>query len=266
VNPEPLGLPTLTFEDEALLTPGFPPEVVAAVADAFNSAGCVLIERVLDVAIVDAMHDAFIDRYHRYLDGQHHDDALEVGPRRIMVTVALEPPFAEPEVYANPKLLPILDALLHEVRLFGFGGVAALPGSTEQGVHRDDLGLFHDVVMDGAVPPYAVSVLIPLVDMRPDTTGTMRVWPGSHREFVSGSEFPFPPVDPLIRRGSALLMDYRLYHNGTENHSSDSQPILYNVYARPWYRDVLKYRKQPPLVISQDELARVPDEHKGLFA
>jgi hypothetical protein len=60
-------------------------------------------------------------------------------------------------------------------------------------------------------------------------------------------------------------MDYRLVHAGTQNRSPNPRPVLYNVYARPWYRDWKNYRKQPPLVISHDELARVPDEHKVLF-
>jgi ectoine hydroxylase-related dioxygenase (phytanoyl-CoA dioxygenase family) len=257
------SLPTLKFDDEALRTRTLTPEQLTSVADAFKSAGCMLVEKVLDVAIVDAMHDAFVDRYHRYLEGQSHDDALEVGARRFMVTVALEPPFADPEVYANPLLLPILAALLDDVRLFSFRGVVALPGSAAQHVHRDGPGLFNDEALDGAVPPFAVSVLIPLVDIN-EETGTTRVWPGTHREFRAGVG-PFFEMDPVIPRGSVLLIDYRLFHGGTQNRSPAPRPILYNVYARPWYRDSRNYRKQPPLVISPDELARVRDEHKVLF-
>ena len=267
-NPVSAILPTLRFDDEALRTAlrtgSLTPENMAGAADAFKDAGCMVVEKVLDAAIVDAMHDAFVDRYHRYLEGQSPDDALEVGPRRFMVTVALEPPFADPEVYANPVLLPILAALLDDVRLFSFGGVVALPGSAEQDTHRDSPGLFKDDALDGAVPPFAVTVLIPLVDITQET-GTTRVWPGTHREFGDDSRLSFW-IDPVISRGSVLLMDYRLFHGGTQNRSPSPRPVLYNVYARPWYRDRENYRTQPPLVISHDELARVPDEHKVLFA
>jgi len=109
----------------------------------------------------------------------------------------------------------------------------------------------------------ALSLDIPLVDIN-EETGTTRVWPGTHREFRAGVG-PFFEMDPVIPRGSVLLIDYRLFHGGTQNRSPAPRPILYNVYARPWYRDSRNYRKQPPLVISPDELARVRDEHKVLF-
>ena len=38
--------------------------------------------------------------------------------------------------------------------------------------------------------------------------------------------------------GSAILFDYRTFHQGGANRSDRPRPILYFVYARSWYRDV----------------------------
>jgi hypothetical protein len=61
------------------------------------------------------------------------------------------------------------------------------------------------------------------------------------------------------------MMDYRVVHCGTANRSARSRPILYAVYARPWFNDLNNIKTPLGLRISADDLARVPRELARLF-
>lgn len=74
-----------------------------------------------------------------------------------------------------------------------------------------------------------------------------------------------PHQDPLGPVGSCLLMDYRLTHQGLANRSNQVRPVLSMVYNRPWFRDAVNYKKQPPLAISTEEFSRIPESYRGLF-
>ena len=41
--------------------------------------------------------------------------------------------------------------------------------------------------------------------------------------------------------------------------------IIYNIYHSGWFRDVVNYKKQKPLVISDEEFNQVPEQHRHLF-
>jgi ectoine hydroxylase-related dioxygenase (phytanoyl-CoA dioxygenase family) len=256
-----IGLPSVYLDPS-----GRPPadELIVEAADAFRTAGCLAVHDVLDVDLVESLRRAFLARNRRYLAERNHLDAVKVGGRRYMVTVRLRPPFSDPRVYANPVVMRIISELLGDARLFAFGGVLALPDAPAQHLHADSPGLFDDPELDSRLPPYAVSTLIPLIDVENAVTGTTQVWPGTH--LTSGlprGERGF--VDPILPRGSVLLMDYRLVHRGTPNPARSTRPILYNVYARPWFRDPTNYRQQAPLLIGPVQRWRVPRAHRALF-
>ena len=61
-------------------------------------------------------------------------------------------------------------------------------------------------------------------------------------------------------------MDYRLTHRGLANHSDQVRPILSVVYHRPWFRDAVNHRNQPPFIIGKDDFAAVPKPRQRLFS
>ena len=73
------------------------------------------------------------------------------------------------------------------------------------------------------------------------------------------------PQDPVIRTGGALLMDYRLYHGGLANGSTRPRPILSLVFARPWFRDAVNFREQPPLLYGPVQRVRMPPHLRRLL-
>src|SRR5499427_5261090 len=70
--------------------------------------GTLILEDIVEPGSIREARETFVQRYNRYLDGREHDDALQVGNRRLMITVDLEPPFERRELVANPWLCPIL--------------------------------------------------------------------------------------------------------------------------------------------------------------
>jgi len=147
--------------------------------------------------------------------------------------------------------------------MFSFGAVVSHPGAEDQHVHSDGGSLFGDSPLEPLLPPYAITVIVPLVDMNSET-GTTRVWPGSHRMTKEDLDHA-DPDDPVVSKGSILLMDYRLQHGGLANRSTGPRPILSLVFARPWFRDVVNFEKQPPLAYSLLRRRRMPPELRELL-
>ena len=133
--------------------------------------------------------------------------------------------------------------------------------------------------LTNSIPPYAVTMVVPLVDID-EQTGTTAIWEGSHKKSDDqNSEDRFRLLSrlmqepdysmaarPLPRQGDVYLMDYRVIHGGLANRSQIDRPILYVVYSRPWFRDGFNFGKQPSVSISSKQLKKVPKKFRGLFA
>jgi hypothetical protein len=240
------------------------PERLQFASSQLQRDGCLLLEGIFPVGAIANWRVAFLERYRGYLHDKQHCDALRVGNRRFMITIRVEPPFDDPSIYGNSILLQVLrKALSNECVLGSFGCVASLPGAQDQHIHRDTPPLFGEGLIESMLPSYATTVIIPLMDMN-EKTGVTRVWPRSHR--MRNPEEQLPSTDPQGAIGSALLMDYRLMHQGTGNRSDDVRPIIYLVYNRPWYRDPINYSCQPPLSISRASYERLPQTTRSLLA
>ncbi len=131
-----------------------------------------------------------------------------------------------------------------------------LPGSTPttQPVHSD---------ADFPHPshPFALVVNVPLVTMAPEN-GSTEVWPGTHRFGVEAQEGRHGerasgrvretylaaererggggPVQPVVKKGSVVLRDLRLWHAGMPNMSEEVRVMLAMIYFAPWYRNGMR--------------------------
>lgn len=240
----------------------------------FLTQGYLVVENVFDPDLIRRVHAHFMDKYRKYFDDRLYDDALDVGHRRTMVTIDLEGPFNTSELYAPPKIFPLLEFLLSKkLILGGLGCVVALPGARVQQIHRDhdniyDAGFDYpgaDVVMAKG-PPYAITLGIPLIPLT-GLTGSTRFWPGTHLRRVNRLDPNLGPgVDFAMDLGSCYLFDYRVLHCGTENRSDTIRPLLYNIYTRPWFRDAANYSRQLPIHITEAQLLELPVPYQRLFA
>lgn len=262
---QPLSeLPTFTLQEEEHRRGVLSLERLEALDDAFEQAGCVLLHKLFPRALMQTLHDHFLGHYGEVLyakNGQHQ----RVGDRRWMVTVALKGPFLQEGLFAPPVLEEWLQHRLgRERRIDSAGVVVSLPGADHQHEHRDLPELFDDQALEVTLPTYAVTMLIPLVDMNHEQ-GTTQVRLGSHKA-TEEQAISLPTAAPEVPAGSCLMMDYRLQHGGTANLSQTPRPLYYQVHARPWFRDHRNFQKQAPLCLTRWGWRKLTPTQRALFA
>jgi len=228
----------------------------------FAADGWVPVRGIFNPSFVDELRREFENQLESLMAGGAGRDYLEVGDRRAMLSPQLKGPFLDERVYGHPLLLKIVQQLLgSDVLIDNITCTVALPGAKEQHLHRDHPLLFHELKDSRCrTPPYAVSLVVPLVDLTPET-GTTRIFPG-------GMDWEEPTTEaalPYIARGECFLMDLRMWHQGTPNLSANPRPVLYIVYARPWFTDSKNLRFQPRINIDPRDITKIPQSHRYLF-
>ena len=119
-------------------------------------------------------------------------------PAWLTITIHLEPPFDNPQLFANPYLLPILSAVLDDdLVILAHGVVCSLPSAPAQHRHCDGGDLFPHSGIDRLLPAAAITVGIPLLEMN-EVHGTTALWLGTHRDVVEatpyGMQARIPPL------------------------------------------------------------------------
>lgn len=158
------------------------------------------------------------------------------------------------EVWAlnNAPWRDFIDLVLgHDAVELWRGVVLNQYGSEPQHWHRDGPHLFET---EGHLAPHCVTIFVPLV---PTTVsmGFTSFYPGSHaahRSHLYGLDYnPNHSYDggpcsylqtatPEIDFGGWLAFDYRVVHRGDANVDHElkrDRPMLYFVYAKPWFKD-----------------------------
>lgn len=231
-------------------------------ADRFAAEGWLRVDRLFDPLLIAEVHEEFerqVETLTRLQNG--HRAYINVGDKRMMLPIRLTGAVADPKLYANPLLLVVLRQLLgDDFVIDNVTCVVALPGAQDQRPHEDHPDLFPELTdLRSGLPPYAVTVAIPLVDLT-EATGTTRISAGSNRGASKVEE-----VLPYVRRGDCYLMDYRTEHRGTANRSSNDRPVLFIVYARYWFTDIRNFRRQSKINIELEQARRIPAEYQFLF-
>ncbi len=256
----PIEIPRIKAPGGAIIPDMLHDEIVRRFADV----GVMIFDDVLPPALVADLHDAYSAAYANYHHDREFADALAVGDKRTMITIAVDGRFNDPDLYANPTVFPLIQKLLgDDVILGSFVSVTSLPGSPDQKPHLDMPLLFEAERVSPELPSYSLTLVIPLVDMNA-TNGTTAFFPGSHKA-IADDPPDVTPVAPDVPVGSALLFDARVWHGGTPNRSDAPRPVLYNTYQRSWFRDTVNFLSQSPLVMDATEWAKIPEQHRFLF-
>jgi ectoine hydroxylase-related dioxygenase (phytanoyl-CoA dioxygenase family) len=257
-------LTRITRSDAEEKSGAFSRETLEKTSRLLRADGALILEDIIKPALIQEARKSFIQRYDHYLDGQKHDDALEVGDRRLVITVDLEPPFEQRELIANPWLLSVLRAAFDDdVVLGAYGVVCSLPAAPRQHIHIDGSDLFPHAAINRVLPIVAATVAIPLLEMN-EIHGTTTLWPRSHRDGTLASAETGD--EPLVREGSCAIWDYRLLHSGTPNRSATARPLLSITYCRAWFVDHKNFQRQTPLRAPKGFLADLPEDLRRLLA
>ena len=249
-------------------------ETTQKAVDLFRAHGALWLENVIRQSTVEKLLAAYQKKYLELGKKELRKRDAAVGDQRFMITVDVKGAFNQRELYANEAMLPILNCLLSDAtRIASFGSVVALPGAAEQPIHLDHPPLFGcDQALEADLPVYALTMVVPLVDLSPET-GTTAIWEGSHKgsdrfdllQRLMGKPDFSDAAFPYAKRGDAYLMDYRVIHGGMANCSEVARPILYIVYSRPWFRDGFNFKSQQSVSITKKQRKKVPAQHRSLF-
>ena len=245
------------------------PETVECASRRFRKDGALIVEDVVDTSLVAKARRVFLEAYSRYLDDCQRDDVLMTGDRRVQITIDLQPPFNDPQLFANPYLLPMMEAALDAGFVLGsLDIVCTLAGAPAQHRHADGGILFPSSGISRLLPTSAITVGIPLLEMN-DVHGTTALWPGSHLDAARASEEE--GIEPIVREGSCILWDYRLIHGGTPNRSAFLRPLFCIVYCRPWFLDYQNYGgkgnpKQKHILMKREFWSALSEQHQRLLA
>jgi ectoine hydroxylase-related dioxygenase (phytanoyl-CoA dioxygenase family) len=242
---------------------------VGLAKEALTDAGVVILRHAVDREALGIAGRAVVDEMCG-LDGDvAKRQGVRVGDGRYMVTLHLNPPFDNPALFASPPVMAIVKATLGvDAIINSLAVVIALPGAEAQRPHVDHGMLFpKDEAASMAAPPYALTAIIPLLDLD-DSTGSTEVWPLGPLMATPDAWITKPAgstVLPLCK-GDIALMDYRVCHGGTSNLGRVPRSILYIVYSRPWFRDADNFSEIPPLRVNPQHLANLPAQYRSLFA
>lgn len=258
-------LPTVRLSSREKRNGTIEPESLQLCNSLFRQHGTLLLKNVFDQDLLRRCHDTFVDRYRAYLKDTTHSDALRIGDKRFQVTIDMQAPYNSPELYGSGLIVPLMQQLIGKNCILGcFTSSMSLPGSEDQRLHKDHKDLFFDDQDACEIPSFAVTVMVPLVDID-EIVGTTRVKKGTHKMTSRQSEVE-PYQTPIASLGDCYLMDYRLSHHGQANRSDKPRPILSMVYQRPWFRDYINFNNQPSLRISRTEYKKLPVNLKPLLA
>jgi len=247
-------------------------ETTQQAVNLFHSHGALWLENVFSKSTIEELRIAYEKKYLNLSKKELRKRDAAVGDQRFMITVDVKGAFNQPELFANEAISPILHGLLSDtMRIASFGSVVALPDADDQAIHLDHPPLFG--VDDDRLPVYALTMVVPLIDLTPET-GSTAIWEGSHKKSGSRNQLVDlmndptwdGSVHPLPKLGDVYLMDYRVIHGGMANNCDQPRPILYLVYGRPWFQDAYNFSDQPPVKFAKGEFKKVPVTHRSLFA
>jgi ectoine hydroxylase-related dioxygenase (phytanoyl-CoA dioxygenase family) len=107
--------------------------------------------------------------------------------------------------------------------------------------------------------PFALVVNVPLVEMTPEN-GSTEVWLGTHLlsslasqegkhgdrasgrikiDLLEERSHRRPPSQPVVKKGSLVIRDLRLWHAGKPNFTEATRVMLAMIHFAPWFRCVL---------------------------
>ena len=192
--------------------------------------------------------------------------SFQSDPLRAQVPIAIDGPVANPEFFAPPSVLALARKLMGDDLIVGeMGVVISHGGAGAQEIHRDSAFLFGGLDMEIDLPPFAMTMLVPLLDVTLDM-GPTEFWAGSHRLRDEAAVTTVPPQRTALSAGSVVLIDSRVLHRGGANVSGPVRPTAYFSFHRSWYQENPGYEKKPQVRVTPAMLQRLPEPYRPLFS
>jgi hypothetical protein len=237
-------------------------------ADFVMQKGYLYVEDAISGEKADELNAAILGGLKFTDDGSAIVGSYRTGPGRYAVPVRVDGQLVDFSVFCPPILGSLMSMVLGpDFILNSLSAVVSLPGAPAQDIHLDYPPIYDRFPFVAAsLPPYAITVGIPLVDITMEN-GPTTVFSGSHRlRFESRRPLPNSDRNDPQRKGAAVLWDYRTWHGGCANHSSEPRALLVLVFSTPWFRDPNFFSKDvPPIMMDEEVYRSFNDEHRRIF-
>ena len=249
------------------------PETAEAVYRALHVSGVAILRGLFSSGVTEGLYKEYMTQFgamnasdmNARVNAPPPHSFMQVGGKRFDVAPRMVGAFADPAIFADPLLLGVLYQLLgSDMRLGGLTVVASFPGASLQRHHRDHPHLFPQGNLGSVLPPHAINVAVPLVDVDVET-GPTGIWLGSHRWPETREPQSADMTIVPYQRGDGVLLDYRMLHSGLPNQSERVRPILYMTYSRTWFFDETNYKSRTSLDISLETFLSLPEAARHLL-
>ncbi|KAF4944424.1 hypothetical protein FGADI_12705 [Fusarium gaditjirri] len=220
--------------------------------------GLVVVEDVVPHEDIDILNKKMIEDAHT-LQARGDKGPFNYNKGNIQQDAPPVSEYFSPSIFTNRIATQITTAMMGPRPKWTFcsanSAMATLPGGTpqRQPVHSD---------ADFAHPdhPFALVVNIPLVTTTPEN-GSTEIWLGTHNGFGLDAQLGAhgerasgrireellrqrqeisPPLQPVIKKGSIVVRDLRLWHAGMPNTTQQTRVMLAMIHFAPWFRNRMR--------------------------
>ncbi|KUJ17911.1 phytanoyl-CoA dioxygenase family protein [Mollisia scopiformis] len=224
---------------------------------ALHHDGLVVLENAISHAKLDFLNQKMVQ------DALKLQSAGENSPYNYNKgNIQQDPPmileFFDKEIFLNPLATQVTSSVLGpRPRLSFMSGNSALPPTLDSPPQAQPTHSDADFVHPSS--PFALVVNVPLIDMTPEN-GSTEVWLGTHvvgkeaqegehgerasgrikSEFLEKRREERPPSQPVVKKGSIVVRDLRLWHGGMPNYTGDVRVMLAMIHFAPWYRNAMQ--------------------------
>lgn len=161
------------------------------------------------------------------------------GAQRYYVTLPFRGLWADPQIYADPDVLEIVQRVAGpEPVMCQLASDTPLKGSDFQAWHADTPPLFPEWNTNDT-PSFQLAVNFALCDVDEDN-GPFETTLGTHRmlrqdAMAALAEGKVPIRRFPMRMGDVMIRDVRAVHRGTPNTTDQPRPMVVIGYSRRWY-------------------------------
>lgn len=223
---------------------------------AFNDTGYLVVEDAISPEMTDALEKIAdrIDTEERAKNG--------LGPHKLLskFRTVIEDDLLL-ELLDNKKVFPLLwDILGWNIQLYISHLIMYPPEPPDAERIRKGAGWHQDggrpiPEMERPHPRLSLKVSYWLSDVMHRDNGAMRLIPGSHKldKIPSRSDPESDPdgaMDLLVKRGTAVLFDRRMWHSRGRNYSDVTRKVLFMGYSYRWLRG-LDYNLMPEEILEK---------------
>lgn len=208
--------------------------------------GIVILEDVVDLGHVASLRDKMLDDLARFL--ARPDAPYNWTKGNVQQDPPRQAEFLFRDILVNDFAIQVTKKILGKGMVNSFySGNTALPSDERQPVHADIGHLWPG--QEHVHPPYGIVVNVPLVDMGPEN-GSTEIWPGTHKDpsvvfqdgLIEAGEEALarwrdvsPPVQPVVRAGSIVVRDIRMWHAGMPNRTPTPRPMVAMIHYVSWW-------------------------------